>query len=123
MNRPNTVIIDNGTGFTKMGYAGNEEPTYTIPTAISDHVDKGNVLISRLKYDQLDFHIGNDALKTTQTHALTYPGWGLKKTLKKRRKVFFFRKKRPKLLLKIIIKKDRNTLFYCILVFFWFFLL
>ena len=34
------VIIDNGTGFTKMGWAGNPQPTYDIPTIIADHVDK-----------------------------------------------------------------------------------
>lgn len=26
------VVFDNGTGFTKMGWAGNAEPTYDIPT-------------------------------------------------------------------------------------------
>ena len=31
----NTVVIDNGTGFTKLGYAGNIDPTHMIPTAIS----------------------------------------------------------------------------------------
>lgn len=31
-----TVVIDNGTGYTKMGYAGNMEPSYLIPTAIAD---------------------------------------------------------------------------------------
>ena len=29
------VVIDNGTGFTKMGYAGNLDPDFVIPTAIS----------------------------------------------------------------------------------------
>ena len=56
-----------------MGYAGNMEPTYTIPTCISDHVDKANVMVSRLKYDQLDFHIGKDAQKAVHTHKLIYP--------------------------------------------------
>jgi len=32
---PATVVIDNGTGFTKMGYAGNMEPSYIIPTVIA----------------------------------------------------------------------------------------
>lgn len=26
------VVIDNGTGYTKMGYAGNVEPQYIVPT-------------------------------------------------------------------------------------------
>jgi len=36
--QPATVIIDNGTGFTKMGYAGNMEPSYIIPTVVADSV-------------------------------------------------------------------------------------
>ena len=35
---PATVVIDNGTGFTKMGYAGNMEPSYLIPTTIATKV-------------------------------------------------------------------------------------
>lgn len=37
-----TVVIDNGTGYTKMGYAGNFEPSYIIPTCIADCPDKVN---------------------------------------------------------------------------------
>ena len=37
-----TVIIDNGTGFTKMGYAGNMEPSYIIPTKIATPMKDGN---------------------------------------------------------------------------------
>jgi actin-related protein 3 len=29
------LVIDNGTGYTKMGYAGNLQPTYDIPTLIA----------------------------------------------------------------------------------------
>ena len=36
----NTVVIDNGTGFTKMGYAGNFEPSYIIPSVIADSAEK-----------------------------------------------------------------------------------
>ena len=32
---PATVVIDNGTGYTKMGYAGNMEPSYLIPSVIA----------------------------------------------------------------------------------------
>ena len=37
---PATVVIDNGTGFTKMGYAGNMERSYLIPTSIATPVNK-----------------------------------------------------------------------------------
>lgn len=30
------VVIDNGTGYTKMGYAGNMEPAFDIPTLITE---------------------------------------------------------------------------------------
>ena len=29
------LVIDNGTGFTKMGYSGNAEPTFIVPTAVA----------------------------------------------------------------------------------------
>ena len=32
---PATIVIDNGTGFTKMGYAGNLEPSFIIPSVIA----------------------------------------------------------------------------------------
>ena len=28
------IVIDNGTGYTKLGYSGNVEPQYIIPTVI-----------------------------------------------------------------------------------------
>lgn len=37
------IVIDNGTGFTKMGYSQNSQPDFIIPTAIAeteDHVEK-----------------------------------------------------------------------------------
>lgn len=37
---PSTVVIDNGTGYTKMGYAGNMEPSYLIPSVIATSFDK-----------------------------------------------------------------------------------
>ena len=33
------AVIDNGTGYTKMGYAGNTEPSFDIPTLITDAGD------------------------------------------------------------------------------------
>lgn len=29
------VVIDNGTGYTKLGYAGNTEPQHIIPSCIA----------------------------------------------------------------------------------------
>ena len=33
------VVIDNGTGYTKMGYSGNIEPSFIMPTAIALDTD------------------------------------------------------------------------------------
>ena len=30
------IVMDNGTGYTKMGYAGNSEPAFDIPTLIAE---------------------------------------------------------------------------------------
>lgn len=37
---PATVVIDNGTGYSKMGYAGNMEPSYMMPSVIALNVQK-----------------------------------------------------------------------------------
>lgn len=42
---PPTVVIDNGTGFTKMGYAGNMDPSYLIPSTIATSFNKVSVLL------------------------------------------------------------------------------
>ena len=39
----NSVVIDNGTGFTKMGYAGNLDPDFVFPTAIADLAKKSSL--------------------------------------------------------------------------------
>lgn len=60
-----TVVIDNGTGYTKMGYAGNMEPSYIIPTVIADAVQKGTTKVAsqnqKFENPELDFYIGDDA--------------------------------------------------------------
>ena len=35
-----TVVIDNGTGYSKMGYAGNMEPSYMLPSVVATAVKK-----------------------------------------------------------------------------------
>ena len=37
---PPTVVIDNGTGYSKMGYAGNLDPSYIIPSTIATSLAK-----------------------------------------------------------------------------------
>lgn len=80
------VVIDNGTGYTKMGYAGNMEPQFIIPTAISlPSADSGkgpapaaggkagkNAGQSK-GIEDLDFYIGDEAVKMSKTYQIRYP--------------------------------------------------
>ena len=34
------MVIDNGTGFTKMGFSGNVDPSIIIPTTIAEFPEK-----------------------------------------------------------------------------------
>ena len=60
MADPATVVIDNGTGYTKMGYAGNMEPSYLIPSVIAKSVPK----VSKLQSSDESYFAGfNDVDK------------------------------------------------------------
>jgi actin-related protein 3 len=52
-------VIDNGTGYTKMGYAGNSEPDYIVPTIIARPNQKAKSRQSETA--DLEFYIGRDA--------------------------------------------------------------
>jgi actin-related protein 3 len=82
------VVIDNGTGYTKMGYAGNTEPQYIIPTCIatpSAAKDGGNVVgrapasgsapsgAQKKGIDDLDFFIGDEAISMSKSYHVSYP--------------------------------------------------
>ncbi len=71
-----SVVIDNGTGFTKMGYAGNCNPNYIIPTLIANPVGdsaRGTAVRSTEGLGDLDFMIGNDAQANSATYQINYP--------------------------------------------------
>lgn len=82
------VVIDNGTGYTKMGYSGNIEPSFIMPTAIaldtdvrgpggaaggagSRRVGGGGGAGGGLR--DLDFFIGNEAIAHSSSHSVYYP--------------------------------------------------
>jgi len=65
------VVLDNGTGYTKMGYAGNNEPSFIIPTAIATHDDKKQV--GKTGIPDLDFYIGDEAVENSSTYGINYP--------------------------------------------------
>lgn len=63
-------VIDNGTGYSKMGYAGNCEPSFIIPTVIGT---KGaNQKSSYKGIEDLDFVIGEEALNRSD-YVVNYP--------------------------------------------------
>ena len=72
MQKP-SVVIDNGTGYTKMGYAGNCEPQYIVPTVVASRALKGGQEATVDGVDDLDFYIGNEARAHATTHQVNYP--------------------------------------------------
>ncbi|VDO33357.1 unnamed protein product [Haemonchus placei] len=75
-------VIDNGTGYTKLGYAGNCEPQFIIPSAIAvkDKVASSNAAALRWntssggRIDDLDFFIGDEALSpAAANYSAKYP--------------------------------------------------
>ncbi|KAG1331375.1 putative Actin-related protein 3 [Cocos nucifera] len=85
-SRP-AVVIDNGTGYTKMGFAGNVEPCFIIPTVVAVNESflnqarsssKGNWLAQHSAgvMADLDFFIGEEAVsrsRSSSTYNLSYP--------------------------------------------------
>jgi actin-related protein 3 len=73
------VVIDNGTGYTKMGFAGNDEPQYIVPTTIGTQDTGGKTnLGAKTKQQQkgisdLDFFIGDEATAVSKTYSVTNP--------------------------------------------------
>jgi actin-related protein 3 len=71
------IVMDNGTGYTKMGYAGNSEPAFDIPTLIAEtggH-DRGSSWTGSNKKvcETLDFSIGEEAQNLYRSHRVVNP--------------------------------------------------
>ncbi|KAL9257875.1 Actin-related protein [Drosera capensis] len=85
-SRP-AVVIDNGTGYTKMGFAGNVEPCFIMPTVVAvndsfvnqQRVSNKSNLIAKYSAGvmaDLDFMIGDEAVaraRSSSTYNLKYP--------------------------------------------------
>jgi len=70
MNEPPTVVIDNGTGYTKMGYAGNMDPSYIVPSVVGKTLAKKST--NKFENLDMDFHIGEEAIANQKTHQISY---------------------------------------------------
>ena len=64
------VVMDNGTGFTKMGYAGGIQPQYTIPTCVGlPHTQSSKTE----GIHDLDFFIGDEAQARSRDYSINFP--------------------------------------------------
>ncbi|WFD49377.1 Arp2/3 complex subunit, actin nucleation center [Malassezia furfur] len=90
MSRSNVIVLDNGTGYTKMGFAGNSEPSYVFSTAIATPASgktagarptvpakpgglSHSSLASKRGIEDLDFYIGDEAFAHSKTYQVDYP--------------------------------------------------
>ncbi|EDK36337.1 conserved hypothetical protein [Meyerozyma guilliermondii ATCC 6260] len=79
------VVMDNGTGLTKLGFAGNDSPSFVFPTAIATASTSGggarggsstgSFLSSKRGLEDLNFFIGDEALSAANgpNYNLSYP--------------------------------------------------
>jgi len=71
------AVIDNGTGYTKMGYTGNTAPAFDIPTLITDVGDQSAkaawTMSNRKITETLDFVIGEEARDLSRTQKVVNP--------------------------------------------------
>ena len=70
-------MIDVGTGYSKLGYAGNKEPQFIMPSAIAvkETAKVGDEAQRRLGrgMEDLDFFIGDEAMEQKTPYAVKYP--------------------------------------------------
>ena len=73
------VVIDNGTGFVKAGFSGQDLPRLIIPTVVGEKVEKpdpamqANNAANDLQEERKSYAFGNAALQQKDTHTLFYP--------------------------------------------------
>lgn len=56
-----------------MGYSGNVEPQYIVPTVLATKAEEGGQQGKRDGVDDLDFFIGDAAFANSSTHQVNYP--------------------------------------------------
>lgn len=64
------IFSSNNNSYTKMGYAGNIEPQFIIPTSIAAKKVDTN---KPANLDDLDFYIGDEAEPYSKTYGINYP--------------------------------------------------
>jgi actin beta/gamma 1 len=69
MDDLNAIIIDNGSGIIKAGFAGNEYPCAVFPTVVG-HLRRAATVIETSQKDQ---YIGNGAIANKEILSIRYP--------------------------------------------------
>lgn len=73
------LVIDNGTGFVKAGFSGQDLPRLEIPTVVGEHTEAvdpnmANQNANEIMEDKkLSHTFGNAALAAKESHELFYP--------------------------------------------------
>lgn len=73
------LVIDNGTGFVKAGFSGQDLPRLTIPTVVGEHTEQIDPAMANqnsneiLEDKKLSHTFGNAALAAKDSHELFYP--------------------------------------------------
>lgn len=65
------LVIDNGTGFSKLGYAGNYEPNFIVPSLIATVADPKKA--NKNSLPDLDFYVGAEAQVKRDNYNVDYP--------------------------------------------------
>jgi len=76
MNRGKPLIVDNGSLFSKIGFAGNAYPNIILPTIIGYPINSW--ILDEIKDSNIECYIGHEALKLKNEVKSTYPieyGW------------------------------------------------
>ena len=74
------VVIDNGTGFVKAGFSGQDLPRLIIPTVVGEHIEQIDPQLlnaqnagTDVQEEKKTYAFGNAALQCKDTHTLSRP--------------------------------------------------
>jgi actin-related protein len=70
------VVIDNGTGFVKAGFSGQDLPRIIMPTVVGEHtekIDQSQLNANDTQTDKKTYAFGNAAYQNKDTHELFEP--------------------------------------------------
>ncbi|KAK9814862.1 hypothetical protein WJX73_000597 [Symbiochloris irregularis] len=67
------AVLDCGTGFSKLGFAGNFQPSLVLPTAIALDDAVSKAASKQHVLEEHNVHIGQEAVDLALTHSVYYP--------------------------------------------------